>query len=264
MIELPPLAVHLEHLLWRALRFSVGWMGTSILALAVGIVRYFVPPWLDKRRKSDHLPSETPQHRLATSLKLTAAVWMVLYACAIVAVIYQDHEGLAEANKKLSAQAADLNAELLLRKHTIITADPVFWNVSYLLQSFEAFRNSLKGQPCTVKITAPADSRAFASLIAQLSNSVSGCSTLGPMDANTDPDVGLETMDGMIPGLVVFHAPKDDAPANQLFGNLGSQIRLQRSYAPSHDYHVPSDGSTHEIWLQFGTGSKWISQEHAP
>ena len=67
-----------------------------------------------------------------------------------------------------------------MRKHSISTTDPVFPNIIYLLQAFNLYRHSLNGAPGVIKISAPPESQPVASMMAQFSNSVSGCYTFGP------------------------------------------------------------------------------------
>jgi hypothetical protein len=88
----------------------------------------------------------------------------------------------------------------------------------------------------------------MASMVAQFSNSVSGCFTFGPMDANSDPDVEKRAEAGMVPDKIVFHADRGDAAADQLFTALGNLIQLKRSYdVPpaadrAHLYSIPNPG----------------------
>jgi len=59
----------------------------------------------------------------------------------------------------------------------------------------------------------------MASMIARFSNSVSGCYTFGPMDANSDPDVEQRAKGGMVPDKIVFHAARGNPAIEQLFTN---------------------------------------------
>ncbi len=163
----------------------------------------------------------------------------------------------------------EVKQQLELRKHNIVTGDPLFVNTIYLLQAFNIYRHALNGKKCVLMITAPAESKnrsATASMITQFSNSVSGCFTFGPMDANADPDVEKRAEAGMVPDKLVFHADRGNAAAEQLFTNLGNLIQLKRSYdvppaaARAHLYNIPNQGDENLIWLQFGSNVKWNEQ----
>jgi hypothetical protein len=98
-------------------------------------------------------------------------------------------------------------------------------------------------------------------MMAQFSNSVTGCFTFGPfMISDQNPEFEIEANDGMVPDAIVFHADKDDKAAEQLFINLGNQIKLVRSYKPAlRNSQVPTP-QARVIWLQFGTDPKWNSE----
>jgi hypothetical protein len=103
----------------------------------------------------------------------------------------------------------------------------------------------------------------LARAVAQFSNSVSDCFTFGP-EAGGDSDTDDAARNGMIPGVIVFHAERDDKAADQLFNLLGNQIQLRRSYRPIpptiRNFSIPATGKIRMIWLQFGTGVVWNSE----
>jgi hypothetical protein len=151
----------------------------------------------------------------------------------------------------------------------MVTTDPVFPNTIYLLQAFGIYRHAEKGQTCVVYLTAPPQGSSVASMVAQFTNSVSDCFTFGPMDGGIDPDVGKLASDGMIPGTIVLHAPRDNKAALELFDHLSNLLPLRRSYdMPSPDqlsrmYSVPNKGHEDLVWLQFGSGVRWNSERWA-
>jgi hypothetical protein len=159
--------------------------------------------------------------------------------------------------------------QLELRKHNLVAGDPVFVNTIYLLQAFDIYRHALNGKKCVLMVTAPAESKngnTMPRMVAQFSNSVSGCFTFGPMDANADPDVEKRAEAGMVPDKIVFHADRGNPSAEQLFMSLGNLIQLKRSYdippaaARAHLYNIPNQGDENLIWLQFGSDVKWNEQ----
>jgi hypothetical protein len=179
---------------------------------------------------------------------------------------YENHQSLAQANGNLKAENRALATDLEARKHGISTSDPVFGNIIYLLQAFSVFRNALHGQPCVVRVTAPPQSLALASTIAQFQIATSNCFTFGP-DPNIrmNPDLDKEATEGMVNDAIVFHADRDDTAANELFMRLSNQITLQRSYEPDplHSYQLPNGLSdVHTVWLQFGPDVKWNSERY--
>jgi hypothetical protein len=91
---------------------------------------------------------------------------------------------------------------------------------------------------------------AVASAVAQLSVAVG---------FENNPDLARETLEGMQPGRIVFHAAKDDAAGNELFVRLSELFSLKRSYdlPVSPDYQIPPGGYSHTVWLQFGDHVTW-------
>jgi hypothetical protein len=103
-------------------------------------------------------------------------------------------------------------------------------------------------------------------MVAQFGNSVSGCTTFGPMDASSDPNVEIRARDGMVTDKIVFHAARGDEAADRLFNALGNLIQLKRSYdlPPAVErarlYRIQKQGQENLIWLQFGPDVKWNEQ----
>src|SRR5258705_7908488 len=124
-----------------------------------------------------------------------AALVAISFGAFLVRTVYDLHQTLADTNQRLIASNENLSTDLEIRKYSISTADPVFPNTIYMLQAFNIYRHALAGAPCQIKVIAPPESAAMASMIAQFSNSVSGCSTFGPMDSRMNPDVEKETRD---------------------------------------------------------------------
>jgi hypothetical protein len=103
-------------------------------------------------------------------------------------------------------------------------------------------------------------------MVAQFSNSISGCFTFGPDEnLSLNPDLEKRAMNGMVPGTIVFHAAREDRAANELFMRLGNLLPLKRSFevpSPSERariYSIPNPGREDVIWLQFGTNVQWNS-----
>jgi len=76
---------------------------------------------------------------------------------------------------------------------------------------------------------------------------------------SSNPDVEAETMEGMVPYVIIFHAAREDSSAGVLFVELNNQIQTRRSYKMSAKLIAPKPPK-HFIWLQFGSQSKWNSE----
>jgi hypothetical protein len=192
------------------------------------------------------------------------ALVIIAWGIAIIPTIFNDHMDMAARNKALAKDNSDLLMRLEVHRHSVVTTDPVFPNLIYMLQAFRTFRNNTHGEPCVIKFTAVPESQDIASLFSQLSIQASNCFTFGP-DNNTwmNPDLIGEAKNGTTEGTIVFHANKDDRAANELFLLLSNQIRMQRSYQlPSNPgYELPIGlQQLHTIWFQFGPNVKWNSE----
>lgn len=199
----------------------------------------------------------TPLITLAAIAVVTLGTWTVF----VVRTIYFDHMDLARAHAADLQRNAQLGHVLEFHRHSVSTTDPVFPNLIYMLQSFRAFRIMIGRESCVVSFSAMGNSLALATTMAQLSIQASNCFTFGPFTSDRDPDMNAQAVKAMLPDAIVFHAAREDKAANSLFDNLGSQIRLVRSYElPVPNYQVPPGGYAHTIWLQFGSDVKWNSE----
>ncbi len=240
----------------------------TVALTVIGLVAAMTGRWIELRKTNDPRPFQNALRSFRWSgtcvLGAVAALVFIAFAVFFVRTVYFDHQQLTATNERLSENVRTLSSEVEWRKHNISATDPLFSNINQTLLSFDVFRHALNGAPCVVMVTAPPESGQLASVVAQFSNSVSGCFTFGPMNANIDPNVETETMNGMVPDKVVFHAASDDKAADQLFVFLGNQIQLKRSYQlpPKPNYQLPPSihGRVHVVWLQFGTNAKWNSE----
>jgi hypothetical protein len=272
---------YLVSLLFRSWNTTTTGYGTTTLGFILWVVLFTVSLWFAgvlgtwitlRRKKISTTIKEVLRDSLMTgvfSVVCIVAIAVVSYSVFLLRTIYSDHQGLVNRVAVLEKTNAAVQRDLELRKHTFVVGDPVLGNAVSLLQAFNSYRHSLNGKRCVVMLTAPADIRdsgAMAVTVAQLTNSVSGCFTFGPMDANVDPDIEKRAEDGMVPDKIVFHAARGDAAAEHLFENFGNVIELKRSYdVPSpeeraHLYSIPNSRDETIIWLQFGTNVKWNEQ----
>jgi hypothetical protein len=183
----------------------------------------------------------------------------IAYPTLVIRTVYFDHTGLKYESQSNKSEVQKLNRELEFRRHNMSAHDPVFTNMTRLLEAFAVYRIRIHGESCAIKITAPDENNEFATGIGNFSNAVSTCTTMGPFMGITDPDITKETTDGAIPDAIVFHAGRDDKAANELFDNLSNQIKLIRRY-DSPEVNNPRGTYSHVVWLQFGSKTKWTSE----
>ena len=226
--------------LWTLLLAAFGWFA--------GVAAACIKLW---RRQSPHpLRAALNDSLLAGVLSATGILLILVssYVFFFIRTIYRDHQSLVSHVAVLDKANANLTVQLELRKHGMVAKDPVFTNTISLLMAFDIFRHAQKGKPCVIMITAPSDSNMLPIMVGQFSHSVSDCTTFGPMPSSIDPDVEKRARDGMVPNKIVFHAARDNKPADQLFMSLGNLIQSQRSYdLPSpaertHLYRIPTLG----------------------
>jgi len=189
------------------------------------------------------------------------------FAVSVVYTIYADHQALVRENGVLLGKNHTLSQNLEWRKHDISTTDPVFSHIISILQAFQGYRINMKGSPCVIWITAPEDSEPLARAVELFSVTVSGCATLGPFPQGQSPDIDADVMNGMVPGVMVIHAPRGDKPAYALEMALTNQIPTRRSYETLKTPKARLYQSLHQytesfLWLQFGTDMKWNSERY--
>ena len=251
---------------------TLGFIVWTVALSAIGWIASVAAKWYALRKTSTSQPfSQTLRGSiLAGEFLAVGMIGLVLISCAVflVLTVYNDHQSLVNATNLLFKKRTDLAKELEIRKHSMVTTDPVFPNTIYLLEAFNTYRHAQNGRPCVILLSEPTGGGSMASMVGQFSNSVSGCFTFGPMDSRIDPDVEEQATNGMIPGMIVLHAARDDKAADQLLIHLGNQIQVKRSFdLPSAIerrpmYSIPTPGRETLIWLQFGPDVKWNEQVH--
>jgi len=251
---------------------TLGFALWTVAFTAVGWASGVVAKWYELKNRRSPNPLGQAVRESARAGEFLAigvgAVVVVAYGLFVAGTIFEDHESLVRTNHVLAASKADLQRDLDVRKHTMVTTDPVFPNTIYLLQAFSGYRYAEAGRPCVIMLSAPISTNSMPSMIAQFSNSVSGCTTFGPVDASSDPDVETRARRGMVSDKIVFHAAHGNQGADRLFTNLSNLIQLTRSYelpSPaerSRLYRIPQQGEEDLIWLQFGPDVKWNEQLH--
>jgi hypothetical protein len=267
--------VHAGHLLARAWAAAMSAVGTTtlgliLLSVAVSVITWLLGAlyaWLRQRnttggrRTFGHLFASTASSSFVTLAALGLIV-LVTWSVFVIRTIYFDHIDLVRIHAADLKGVERLQRDLEFHRHNVSTTDPVFPNLIYMLQAFRIFRNAIGRESCVLNVTAPAESAAMASTIAQLSIQASNCSTFGPFPSDLDPDQKTIALNGIVPNAIEFHAARDDKAALRLFEELGNQIGMVRSYdLPAYPkYQAPPGGYAHTIWLQWGTNVKWNSE----
>lgn len=191
----------LGFIVWTLLLGAVGW-GVNVAALWYKL----------SKSKAPHPLSQALREPLLAGKFLAPGVGVILtasYAYFFARTVYQDHQSLVSRIAVLSKTNAGMTRELEVRQHSMVTSDPLFPNTIYLLQAFDSYRHAQNGRPCVIMLSAPPDSNGMASMVAQFTNSVSGCFTFGPLEPDLSPDIEKRTTDGMIPDRIVFHAARE-------------------------------------------------------
>jgi hypothetical protein len=192
------------------------------------------------------------------------------WACFGIKTVYELHMSQNARIIQLGVENRRLERELHVRQHTIVMSDPVFENARRTMDIFKSMHQTLEPStrmlPCKLYYTATKDSEQMASLVMQLANVTSYCyagASMGRIDK--DQDLYAMAMDGMKPGVVVIHAERSDDLARNLQFALDAMIPTALSYEPpkipKDKLLVGNDPKEHFIWLQFGTGVKWRSED---
>ena len=269
----------LSHFLHLALRSwlamvsatSTNTLGFFVWSVLVAVLAWLIAvlnAWLNIRKEQRGWQGLAVAFRSnlkagSISVGVVFIVAIAMWAVFCVRTVYADHTQFVALHAEDTKRIADEETQVKFYQHNISTHDPVFSNLIYLLQDFAVFRNNVHGETCVVRITAPEQSQPLASAFAQFSVNTSNCPTFGPDELfDRNPDLKGETLNGMVPDAIVFHAARDDRAANELFSRLSNQVKLVRSYnLPSvHDYQTPAGGYAHTVWLQFGSQVKWNSE----
>ncbi len=187
---------------------------------------------------------------------------IVVYPAFCVRTVYYRHTGLQYELAQNRATIKGLRVEIEYRKNNLAPTDPVFFNIRDMLDAFAVYRNLIKGEPCSITTTAPAETQRLATMFGTMANVTSGCSTYNAPATSGDPIIDRRVTDGMVDDAIVVHATHDeDKPVNALMTILAGRIKMIRRYdtAPS-TYTPPPGGFKHLIWFQFGNKVKWQSE----
>jgi hypothetical protein len=93
------------HLLLQTLHSTVGWMGTTLLALAVGAINHNVIPYVDRLLDGETLVVKPSLKRIRGTVIVAVTTWLLLYGLNVIYAIYIDHRDLVSQNQSLIREA---------------------------------------------------------------------------------------------------------------------------------------------------------------
>jgi hypothetical protein len=162
--------------------------------------------------------------------------------------------------KAVTAERDSAQTALDGRKNNLRSGDVAFDNMLQTFRAFLLFRMSLgAGTTCQITVTAPDETHAIASVVAQLASVASRCLVLGPDFLKlATPEAERQAKNGMTEGAVILHMPKSFKNEVAINDALRGILRLKRVY------DLPAGTPQNAIWLQFGTGQQWNNEGQSP
>jgi hypothetical protein len=109
----------LGHLLLQSLHSTVGWMGTTLLALAIGALNHYVVPYIDGVLDGEKPAKKPLLKRIRGTVIVTLATWLLLYCLNVGYTIYTDHANLAAQNQSKDQRIRDQEQQLEQNTSTI-------------------------------------------------------------------------------------------------------------------------------------------------
>jgi hypothetical protein len=226
---------------------TVGFIMASILIPVIGGLAVTLGTLFVLRKRGEFWRSARESLLVGGFVTVTMiCLWLAMFGWNVVKTIYDDHQSLVAKRGELALKNADLALQVDNEKNTLA-------NMMELQRAFISYRREIGfSTPCHISFTAPPDSMEFCITVAQLATQASQCVPFGPESFDMNPDAEREAMNGMVPGVVVFHIARGEG--TQLFVSLENSLRLKLSY------EIPSGSPEHFVWLQFGSQTKWNSQ----
>jgi hypothetical protein len=158
----------------------------------------------------------------------------------------------------LSEQLRESQSQLASRKQMLHVGDPAFQNMTNTIRAFMTWRRNIGyDSPCKILVTTP-DKEDGGLYMTFITFAVFGatCANGDLNNVGVKPEnIEAETDKGMIPGVIVFHAPPDAKGANQLQTELENLFQIKRAFT------IPGNAPANTIWLQFGPGVKWNTEK---
>ncbi len=104
-----PVLSAILHLLLQSLYNLIwGWMGTTLLAVGIGIIRYFFAPVFDSWKSGAKVKIPKPTFG---DLVTVLSSWFLLFCLSVVVTIYRDHQSLVASNKELKSSLKAITSD---------------------------------------------------------------------------------------------------------------------------------------------------------
>lgn len=220
---------------------------TSFLALL-----FFLGGW--KAMKQDKVKA------IMGAFALTFTAQMILFGPTFtrkgIDTIYQDHQELIADNKKLKKQNESLLREVEQKKQNLAVADPAFHNMTGTIRAFMIYRRDIgPDATCRILVTSPDGYNDMFLSFITFAVFGSNCPNGNLQNIGIKPEKAeAEENKGIIPGVIVLHAPPGAKGADRLTDNLSNLFQVKRVYT------LPASAPENTIWLQFGPQTVWNSQ----
>jgi len=198
--------------------------------------------------------------KLATRVILIAlSVYFIPIFCwSFVKNAYNTHMTLGGENQRVREKNNLLSVELEKKRQNLQTSDPAFLNMTNTIRAFMIYRKEIGPKAtCRILVTVPKDEDSsmfmpFITFAVFASNCPNGdLQNIGIKPENVDD----ELLKGMVPGVLVLHAPPGAKGADRLTNNLSNLIQTRRVYT------LPAKAPDNTIWIQFGTHTKWNTEQ---
>jgi hypothetical protein len=162
----------------------------------------------------------------------------------------------------LARKNEDLESQLDKKRHSLDPRDPAFSNMHGMVSVWMNYRRAIgyETRPCMILFSATPDTSEISGTVMQLAVLGANCANGNLLNIGVKPeDLEKEEVKGIIPGVIVVHAPPRARGVDQLVDNLGNFIQTKRSYSmPVASPQGPRVQNV--IWLQFGVGTGWNTQ----
>jgi hypothetical protein len=220
--------------------------------------------------------SETAVLAIIGVVTVVFLVYGTQFAWEVAKVGYEDHKTLAAKVGSLESEQSHMvdpsdrdstitnlknklresQSQLESRKQLLHNSDPAFHNMTNTIRAFMTWRRNIGyDAPCRILVTTPEGGNDMYMTFTTMAVFGANCANGDLNNVGVRPEnIEAEMDKGMIPGVIVFHAPPDAKGANQLQTELENLFQVKRAYT------IPGNPPENTIWLQFGAGVKWNTE----
>jgi hypothetical protein len=215
------------HLLYRAITASIHSMGTTFVAVIVGLMVFGIKRIFESKVARD----------ARWGLGATVGAWCLLVLWSAMGIVYGEHRAFQGLRDKTMADHITFaNPQWPAFVNSVMSFMPLV-HPQYYVDS---------ANPCQMKITAPKENRDIAETLAQLASAV-GCNVQPLGNLDLDPDVGSEAAKDAVPNVILIHMRRN--PTIDL-----APTGLENVFSIRRSYDVPVGSPANFVWLQIGTG----------